>query len=79
MGPMSKCYNTLRLKKLVRDKHSSLLGTFVNYGENEMLLMRPPCLTVGSDKLPNTRLERLVRDKHSSLLGPSVSYGENAV
>ncbi len=37
IGPISQCYT--RLKKFSNDKHSSLLGTFVSYEENEVRIL----------------------------------------
>jgi hypothetical protein len=54
------------VKMFVRDKRSSLLRKFVNYG---------------GKKFYNNglRLERLGSDKHSSLSDPLVSYEENGI
>ncbi len=79
-----------RLKRLVRDKHSSLLGPFITYEENKFLQIRTQgqfsehfFFSVSykwaqkTTVLHYTRLKRLVRDKHSSLLGPFITYEEN--
>ncbi len=75
-----------RLEKLARDKHSSLLCKFVNYGrkkfynvgacvqcyKNFLLVIQEFIL---SQSVCQTRLEKLARDKHSSLLCSYVNYG----
>ncbi len=33
-------FNYIRLGRLAKDKHSSLLGPFVSYKENEVVLIR---------------------------------------
>jgi hypothetical protein len=81
-----------RLKRLARDKHSSLLGPFITYEENKVLQIRTQgpysqhVIFSASNKwaqlaivLHYTWLKRLARDKHSSLLGPFVIYKENKV
>ncbi len=77
---------------LVSEKHSSLLGPFVSYEENEVLWIRTqrPYFQNFSffvteersrwaSEFHHTRAERLVSEKHSSLLSPFVSYKENEV
>ncbi len=81
-----------RLERLAKDKHSSLLGSFVSYNEIEELWIRPlwHCLqhfiffiaykyTQQAKALHYSKLERLTKDKHSGLLGVFVSYKENEV
>jgi hypothetical protein len=60
-----------RLERLARNKHSSLLGPFVNYGDYEVAPLWGRLWPY-----PQTwaRLERLARDKYTSLLGTNVSY-----
>ncbi len=80
-----------RLERPLRDKHSSLLQTFFNYGQPSLMfvgkavpyLIEEPfrCSTLG--QVPGlthkhqARLDRLARDKHSSLLQTFFSYGNN--
>ncbi len=84
MGP-SECYIKTRLEKLARDKHSSLLGPFIGYEENELLWVRPQDLFITLHFITNlymgpiTSLEKLSRDKHSNLLEPFIGYEENEV
>ncbi len=79
-----------RPEKLDRVKHSSLLGPFVSYEENEVVWIQliPSQhfifflnyeLAQYVRVLHYTRPEKLDKDKHSCLLGPFVSYEENEV
>jgi hypothetical protein len=81
-----------RLERLARDKHSSLLGPFVSYEENEVLwiwlqvsysqhfiFLVTYHWTQQAIVLHYTRLKWLARDKRSCLLDPFVGYEENEV
>ncbi len=80
------------MERLAKDKHSSLLGSFLSYKENEMLqiclqglysqnLIFSVCCEWAQYiwVLYQNKLERLARDKHTSLLGSFLSYEENEV
>jgi hypothetical protein len=75
-----------KLHRLARNKHTSLLGLFVSYKENELLwggslglycsyLMKVPNKMVSH----YTKLQMLASNKHTSLLGLFISYKENEV
>jgi hypothetical protein len=77
----------IHFTRLVRDKHSSLLGLFVSYEEHKVLWIQSQDpihnssfsseLTWMGQLLPYSRQEWLARDKHSRLLGLFVSYEVN--
>ncbi len=82
----------IRLKRLARDKYSSLLGAIVSYNENKVLWIKPygPIwqhfiffLTDEQPQWPRvlhySRQEKITRDKSSSLLCTILSYEENEV
>jgi hypothetical protein len=88
MAPKSVHYT--RLERHFCDKHSSLLGEFVSYKENEVMWIRS-LVTIyfisfvtyqwaqKATAVHNIRLEKLYCDKLSSLLEEFVSYKENEV
>jgi hypothetical protein len=83
-----ECYIALGSKNLDRDIHSSLLGPFISYKENEVLWIwrREQFIFFVTYRcaqqarmLNNAWLERFTRDKHSILLDQLVSQKENEI
>jgi hypothetical protein len=82
LGSLQPYSEMTRLEKLARDKHSSLLQKFINYGEKGFITLGSGganIMKLFSAEFTNFYAElecfpgwaaKLARDQHSSLFGP---------